>query len=103
MSPMQLQLHAGCEMAIMLRVSACHAAVYRTLHNSPRHREITALCCLWLCAAATLDVKQMDSASLSRCCAGALNTSIALYCSDRTDNSQIGDRSVIRSADLRST
>jgi len=91
-SPMQLQLHAGCEMAIMLRDYAMPRSTARYIIARG-----TALCRLWLCAAATLDVKQTDSASLSCCCAGALNTSIALYCIDRTDNSQIGDRSVIRS------
>jgi len=49
--------------------NACRVAVHRTLHNSPRHSEITALCRLWLCAAATLDVKQMDSSYLYCCCA----------------------------------
>ena len=45
-----------------------------TLHNSPRHSEIAALCRLWLCAAAALD-----------------------EANDTADNSKIGDRSFIRS------
>jgi len=44
-----------------------------TLHNRPQHSEITALCRLWLSAAAALDETN-----------------------DRTDYSQIGHRSVTR-------
>ena len=51
-----------------------HATARGTLHNSPQHSEVTALCRLWLRAAATLDETN-----------------------DRVDNSKVGDWSFIRS------